>query len=127
MAGGDRLEHGQPHQFGQDRRAGQETKEEDLHRSGSERRAGEPFLEMPKAVRSRNQHFSRHAAVGKRGRARLVLQQKTKREKNDARGGPPSEHGGCIFPSGDPSSTPHTSESCAVTYLMNKPGIYAWG
>lgn len=78
---------------------------------------------MPKAICSRNQHFSRHSAVGKRGCPCLVLQQKTKREKNDASGGPSPEYGGRIFPSRDPSSTPHTTESCAVTIFMNNPSI----
>lgn len=49
----------------------------------------------------------------------MVLQQKTEREKNDTNWAPSPEYGGRIFPSGDPSSTPHTTESCTVTVFMN--------
>lgn len=53
----------------------------------------------------------------------MVLQQKAKREKNDADRGPSSEYGGRIFSSGDTPSSPHITESCAVTVFMNNPTI----
>uniref|UniRef100_A0A8C2FJK6 Uncharacterized protein n=1 Tax=Cyprinus carpio TaxID=7962 RepID=A0A8C2FJK6_CYPCA len=73
MARGDRFKHGQPHEFGQDCGTGPETKEEDLHRSRSQRGTGKPFLKVPQALRPRNHLFSWHSAVGKRGCACVVL------------------------------------------------------
>lgn len=119
MAGGDGLQHGQPHQLGQDRGAGQKKEEEDLHRGGGEGSPGEPFLKVPQALGARDHHVSEHSAAGEGGRACLVLQQKTKREKNDASGGPSPVYGRRIFTGGDPPSSSHATESCAVTVFMN--------
>ncbi|CAL8288403.1 unnamed protein product, partial [Merluccius merluccius] len=114
VAGGDGLEHGQPHQPGQDRGAGAQTEEADLDRSRGEGSAGEPLLEMPQAVRARDHVAGRHAAAGEGGGEGLVLQQATEGEEDDPGGGPAPEHGGRLFPSGDPPAPPHTAESCAM-------------
>lgn len=125
MARGDRFKHWQPHKFGQDCSTGTETKEEDVHRSRSERGFGKSFLKVPQAVRPRNHRLSWHSAAGKRGRACMVLQQKTEREKNDALGGPSPDHGGRILTGRDTPSSSHTTESCPVTaFIINS--VVVW-
>ncbi len=124
MARGDRFKHGQPHEFGQDCSTGPETKEEDLHRSRSQRGTGKPFLKVPQALRARNHQFSWQSAVGKRGCACVVLQQKTEREKNDTAGGPSPNHGGRILTSGDTPSPSHATEFCPVTVIINNVPVW---
>lgn len=120
MARGDRLEHRKPDKLGQDRGTGSKAQEEDLDRGRGERGAGEPLPEVPQAVGARDQHVGRHAAAGERGRARVVLQQETEREKNDPGGGRASKHGGRLLTGGDPSASPHATKSRPVTVLLSE-------
>uniref|UniRef100_A0A8B9WSS4 Uncharacterized protein n=1 Tax=Bos mutus grunniens TaxID=30521 RepID=A0A8B9WSS4_BOSMU len=84
VAGGGGLEHRQPHEHRQDRGAGPQAQEADLHRGERQGRTGEPLPQVPQALCAGDHKPGRQPAAREGGGTGVVLQPEAEGEAHDA-------------------------------------------